>query len=977
MTVERAFCAALLTLLLTGCGGGGGGGSSPPPQPPPPPPPPPANEAPRASFTVLNGDGLAPLTVTFDAGTSTDTDGSIVRYDWDFGDGGPTASGETVTRTFEDTGFFTVTLEIADDDGATDSTSRSVRARGATVSGVIRIGAGSAVDSDVNDRFTTPTGNDDFASAQNLGAPPIRLGGFVNLPGTGSDEGNFAGPGDPDDYYFVDLAGGETIVLSIAEPGADLDLELYTDDPTPVLVDASVSPDPASDLTEDLQAPAEAGGYFVRVFAVDGPSNEAGASNYVLSIGAGGALALGQRRAKRLTDPIVAGELLLATTAGAPVDRYRLQRPAGARDFRLTSARLDQPAAPAVTLPALDLPPGARVSPAAAARYATLLAARAARRAPEVAHAEVNVLRRPLRVPNDEFYDLQWHYQAIGLEQAWDLTTGLEPGNPEVVVAVVDTGVLLNHPDLDDQLLRAGGQVVGFDFIEDPARANDGDGIDPNPDDPGDEGRGPDDGSFHGTHVAGTVAAESDNLFGVAGVSWQAKLMPLRALGIDGGTTFDVLQAVRYAAGLANVSGTVPPVRADIVNLSLGSDFYSEAEQAALNEVRAAGVFLVASAGNDASTVPSYPASYDGVVSVSASTITGDLAPYSNFGPLVDVAAPGGDGSTDLDVNGQPDAVVSTIGQGEAPDVTFGYALLQGTSMAAPHVSGVIALMKAVNPGLTPAQFDALLQSGDLTVDAGAAGRDDQFGWGIIDATRAVQAAIDAAGGSLGAVLSVSTGTLNFQAFTQSLLFSVGNLGDEPVSVSVSDDAPWLGVTPVDVDADGLGQYQVTVDRSGLADGNYAGTVTITPDDAAVSARSVSVAMRVTSADVNADAGQHYVILVPPDAEESAVAIGVNAVDGQYTFQLTDVAPGDYRLFAGTDHDDDNFICDGGEACGAFPSLSSPAVLRIDAREQPSVTDQSFSSEFRTTVTTTSAGADASDTGVPGLKLNRPERPQP
>ncbi|MAT83928.1 MAG: hypothetical protein CMD39_06530, partial [Gammaproteobacteria bacterium] len=218
MTVARPIRAALLTLLLTGCGGGGGGGSSPPPQPPAPPPPPPANEAPRASFTVLNGDGLAPLTVTFDAGTSTDTDGSIVRYDWDFGDGGPTASGETVTRTFEDTGFFTVTLEIADDDGATDSTSRSVRARGATVSGVIRIGAGSAVDSDVNDRFTTPTGNDDFASAQNLGAPPIRLGGFVNLPGTGSDEGNFAGPGDPDDYYFVDLAGGETIVLSIAEP---------------------------------------------------------------------------------------------------------------------------------------------------------------------------------------------------------------------------------------------------------------------------------------------------------------------------------------------------------------------------------------------------------------------------------------------------------------------------------------------------------------------------------------------------------------------------------------------------------------------------------------------------------------------------------------------------------------------------------------------------------------------------------------
>lgn len=945
-----ATLTALTALLLGACGGGSGSGGSGSSQAP-------ANQAPTAAFTLSVAEGFAPLAVSVDASPSRDPDGTISSYLWTFGDDAE-AAGARATHTYTDTGTFSVRLEVIDDQGRSATAVRSVRVRGATVSGTIRIAAGSAVDSDVNDRLTSPVGNNAFATAQAIPAP-LRLGGFVNTPGSGAEDGNFAVTGDPDDFYFVTLDGDEQILLSIGDPSADLDLELYSDASPPELLDASVS----VDATEDLTAPAP-GNYFVRVLAVSG------ASNYVLGIeprdlsGTAGALLRPVRTAKRLSDPFVAGELLLAgdpAAGGRPFGRFALEPRTGHLRLRRLS-HTPGAAGPdhnrrLPAIPDVRAAEGAVMSPAQRRRYRTLQAVRELARAAPDAAAEVNVLRRAQRQPDDEFYSLQWHYGAISLEQAWDLTTGQEPGSPEVVVAVVDTGVLLGHPDLTDRLLRDDdGRVVGFDFIQDSDRANDGDGIDGNPDDPGDDAGGDGRGSFHGTHVAGTVAADSDNGIGVAGVSWGARIMPMRALGIDGGTTFDVMQAVRYAAGLPNVSGTVPPVRADIINLSLGSDFYSEAEQRTLNEVRAEGVFLVASAGNGATSVPNYPASYDGVVSVSASTRAGARAGYSNFGPFVDVAAPGGDGA---------DPVLSTLGEGGDGDIEFGAGYLAGTSMAAPHVAGVIALMKALDPALTPAQFDAMLQSDALTDDAGPAGRDDTFGWGIINANKAVQAAIGSAGGAVGAVLSVSTGTLNYQSFTRELDFSVSNLGSAPVTVAVEVEVPWLTVAAVDVDADGLGVYRASVDRSALADGPHQTEIRVQPDDPTVTARSITAALMVTSADVDADAGQHYVILVSPDENDSLAAEIVNAVDGEYTYTLRDVPPGEYRLFAGTDLDDDNFICDGGEACGAYPDLSSPQVLHVDAREQPELSDRSFSSEFRTTATTTAgpppAGPETAD----------------
>jgi serine protease len=928
---------ATVMLFATACGGGSGGGNSTATTPP-------ANQPPIARISVSSADGVVPLTITFDGSASSDPDGTITAYQWTFGDSDRTAAGAVVTHTYTDTGSFTAWLRVTDDRGASGSASRAIRVRGATVSGTVRIAPESDIDSDVNDRFTSPTANNDFGTAQPI-RNPVVLGGFVNRPGTGSETGNFRVTGDPDDFYFVSLLGTERIVLSIGDPSADLDLRLYAATDPPVLVDASIS----TDRTEDILAPGP-GDYFIRVEAV------AGASNYVLSVDEDPAVIGTGRRAKRLSDDFVIGEVLVAPSAGA-LTRYRLDRPREGRHARLGRFSDGDRAPPEVRVADPTLTAGAVASPELLARYRTLLAVKALQGHAEVEAAEPNVIRRILREPNDEFYSFQWHYPSIELDQAWEITTGQHTGHPEVVVAVVDTGALLEHPDLRNQWLRdAGGAVVGFDFIQDPERANDGDGIDPNPEDPGDSTDGPAASSFHGTHVAGTIAAESDNAIGVAGVSWGARLMPLRALGVGGGTTFDVMQSVRYAAQLPNVSGTVPPVRADIINLSLGSDFFSEAEQSTFNEVRARGILVVASAGNAASNVPSYPASYDGVVSVAATTRDRTRAGYSNFGPLIDVAAPGGD-ALDRDGDGFPDGVASTVGADDGSGgIGFAYGIKIGTSMAAPHVAGVMALMKSIYPALTPAEFDALLESGEITDDAGAPGRDDFYGHGIINARKAVEAALalqSGTGGVIGTVLSVSAGTLDFQSFTATLDFSVTNLGDQTVTVTIGVDQPWLSVSPLAVDGNGLGTYRAAVDRDGLPPGAYSAVITIEPDDADAAPRSIIVLMRVASANPVANAGQHYVLLVPVDDNVAVALDVVNAVDGEYAFRIDDVPPGEYRLFAGTDLNDDDFICDGGEACGAFPSLAEPAVLVVDPAGGILVLDDLvFASEFRTTATT-------------------------
>jgi len=551
------------------------------------------------------------------------------------------------------------------------------------------------------------------------------------------------------------------------------------------------------------------------------------------------------------------------------------------------------------------------------ARWETLMAVKALRQDPRIEYAEPNYRVRTLAEPNDQGYPFQWHYPLIDLPSAWDNTTGA----PSVIVAVVDTGILSRHPDL------LGQWVAGYDFVRDSGNAADGDGIDPDPEDPG-GGQDPASNSFHGTHVSGTVAAAGDNRTGVAGVAYGARIMPLRALGTDGGTSYDVDQAIRFAAGLANDSGTLPAQSADIINLSLGGAPFSQASQELLRQVRSAGVMVVAAAGNEGSTLPSYPASYDGVISVAAVDAQRQRTSYSNTGPAIDLAAPGGNNSVDLNGDGYPDGVLSTDGLGNGE---FGYTFLSGTSMAAPHVAGVLALMKSVNPELTPQDVDALLVRGELSDDLGAPGRDDAYGYGLVNAQRAVRAALAAGGNPVAdnPLLSASAETLNFSASTTSLELELRNSGSGQLELlAIETSEPWLTVSPESADSEGLGLYRVSVDRSGLTDGVYAADITAR---SSVNSLTVRVIMSVGGESASANVGVIYILLLDQETGDPLQEFGAVARDGEYRFSFGDLPRGRYSLVAGSDADNDLFICDAGEACGAWLTLDQPLEIDLDS----------------------------------------------
>ncbi|MDS4029561.1 MAG: S8 family peptidase [Candidatus Contendobacter sp.] len=587
-----------------------------------------------------------------------------------------------------------------------------------------------ADDDDGSDPNAIFISNDTVATAQSL-PNPVVLTGYVNQPGSGF-EGRSRVAGDLVDVYRVGLKAGDRVTLTIAGDGVQADLDLGLADLGGNLLDASAGQVRIESLTVKT-----AGDYLVLVGA------HQGASRYELTIGPAREPAAASLR---LSDSFAVGQSVVrfpdqrAEVQGGV--RARVQALGGfagrehetqQRNVLFDLAGLKQVAAYRALASTESSPFPGGFQPAdsvARDKLKTLYQVKAMRLDPEVAAAGLNYIRKPFFVPNDPYYQYQWHYPQINLPQAWNVTTGAG-----VIVAVIDTGVALDHPDLQGQF------VAGYDFIKDPAVAGDGDGIDSNPDDPGDHSGDDGSSSFHGTHVTGTVVAATNNGSGVAGVAFGAKVMPLRALGIGGGYDYDIEQAIRFAAGLTNDSGTVPPRRADVISMSLGGTGFSSGLQDACNQARAAGVVLVAAAGNDGTTEMNYPAAFPGVIAVGAVDINKARAPYSNFGSWVSVVAPGGNMAQDVNGDGYPDGVVSTAASDSTGKRVDGYGIAVGTSMATPHMAGVVALMKAVAPSLTPQKVADLLTSGALTDDLGTPGKDDQFGYGLINASKAVAAA--------------------------------------------------------------------------------------------------------------------------------------------------------------------------------------------------------------------------------------------
>jgi serine protease len=451
----------------------------------------------------------------------------------------------------------------------------------------------------------------------------------------------------------------------------------------------------------------------------------------------------------RLTSRIVIGLLMCAPVAAMAADagftdriivKYRNTSALAAAAGQASQLRgTDLPAARlgvtmnrlrATALGAQVLRADRRLSLAEAAQLARDIVASD----PNVEYAEPDRILRHTMTPNDPRYNEQWHYfeaaGGINAPPAWDKSTGTG-----VVVAVIDTGYR-PHADLAANILQ------GYDFISDTFVSNDGNLRDTDASDPGDwinPGEcGPGDptafeaSSWHGTHVSGTIAARTNNSLGVAGVAFNARIVPARVLGKCGGYTSDIADAIVWTSG-GTVSGVPANANpAKVLSISLGGGGACDSTtQNAINSARSRGASVIVAAGNEnTNAANSTPANCSGVVTVAAVGRNGGKASYSNFGATVEVAAPGGSGGAN--------SVLSTLNAGSTSPGADSYALYNGTSMATPHVSGVVALMLSVKPTLTPDQVTSILQSTARAFPATCS----QCGSGIVNANAAVDAAI-------------------------------------------------------------------------------------------------------------------------------------------------------------------------------------------------------------------------------------------
>jgi len=344
-----------------------------------------------------------------------------------------------------------------------------------------------------------------------------------------------------------------------------------------------------------------------------------------------------------------------------------------------------------------------------------------------VASVEPDILLQPTSTPNDPYYSQQWALSdpnvGIRVPSVWDKTTGKGQ-----VVALIDTGITA-HSDLNANV------IAGYDMIADPTASGDGDGRDPDPSDPGDYRAAgacgsvtPSNSSWHGTHVAGIIAAVANNAKGVTGAAPGVKIEPVRALGDCGGYLSDVIDGITWASG--GPVGGVPanPNPAKTINLSVGGTAACpSAMQAAIDAAVGRGTTVFVAAGNENQPAANNaPANCNNVITVGASNQSGAKASYSNYGAAVDLMAPGGDTGA---------AILSTYNAGATTPGAETYGYLMGTSMATPMAASVGALMKAADSSLTPAQIEAKLIATARPMPGACSGG---CGAGLIDASAAV-----------------------------------------------------------------------------------------------------------------------------------------------------------------------------------------------------------------------------------------------
>ncbi|MDC0710348.1 S8 family peptidase [Stigmatella sp. ncwal1] len=540
-----------------------------------------------------------------------------------------------------------------------------------------------------------------------------------------------------------------------------------------------------------------------------------------------------------------------------------------------------------------------------------------------VRFAEKNLRMHAFKTPNDKGYALQWHYSSLNLSSAWDVVTN--EATP-VVVAVVDTGIR-SHPDLQGVLLP------GYDMISDASNAGDKNGRDNDPtDEGGDEPGGG--SSFHGTHVAGTIGAATNNQSGVAGVSWGAKIVPVRALGRLGGSSADIVAAMAWAAGGTVTGVPANPNPAKVVNLSLGG---AAPPQKAYQDVIDAfpnTIFVIAAGNENVDATGTTPCNQQNVICVGSTNFAGKRSSFSNFGTPVDVMASGGEMREDLNGDGYADGVLSTSFD---EDGNPAYVFNQGTSMASPHVAGVVALLARHTPGVTRAQAESLLKT-----TAGASSQcNEGCGAGLVNALAALK---KLQGGTQNdpPKLGVTTSQLSFLGSgSQQLVIS--NLGGgtlQAVVTASGTQASAVSLSPgsVSVPAYGSSVVTVTVNAAGLANGEYSAMLSLAGSTGAGTA-SVAVKIRVgVREDKNAFIGFAWQDTFGDwQVDDDAVVEVLASRNYQYSLDLD---PHEYYALATIDDDENGEFFEDSDRTGFWRNVDSFEGIPLAAKQ--TVTGISF-----------------------------------
>ncbi|WP_339782344.1 S8 family serine peptidase, partial [uncultured Marinobacter sp.] len=771
------------------------------------------------------------------------------------------------------------------------------------LSGTIDIETGTRVDADNADALSL--NSSPLRTSQSL-PPEFILAGYVSAS-SGIYPGLSRYSADPFDTFSMFLRKGQSISLqpfSIIRGPSPLTLSLLSDGRDVATVSTSSQTDPVRISLPDAET---AGTYTLKVEATGSEP-----MLYILSTSAAGSAL-----AASFDWPdhdFADAEAIVVFRQNKDQVSMRSSVPQGVMEPEMELA-------PGVWL--MKAPSQAARSSRSQTKESTLDWIRTLNKRPEVALATPNYTMRAMQTPLDEpLYNnpsvgQQWHYELINAPIAWQI---INNGGVGVTVAVMDTGLYGApgnwHSELNANVVQP--LPDGTDFVSE-AFDNDFDlpaGRDSNPSDPGNAiGTS----VFHGTHVAGTIAAVVNGVGG-AGIAYKASLLPVRVLGEGGtGSSADLLAALNWIAGL-----DVGKRRADIVNLSLGGLPFQPQLRDAINAGADRGIVYVAAAGNSASTLASYPAAYEKVFSVSAVDGAGVLASYSNSGDWIDLAAPGGDASRDGNADGRSDLVSSTSASliNGAPKET--YIGLQGTSMAAPHVSAVFALMKSLNPTLGYERLNDMLMTGKLTCGSATCPKTAELGWGLLDAGKSTLAA---SANSVSEFLTASPSIVNLSTEGElSASISLSAYGNNPDGItidSVSAAAPWLKLDSVPASGNTGTAFNIRVTLLPEAlEAGISERTTIVVEYRGDEFRRLEIPVigqRVTDQQAR-DAGRHFVLLVDPEPEgdfyTTVAQTTAMAENGQYQFSfvpddgvepklLAEVPPGKYILVAGSDLDND------------------------------------------------------------------------